>query len=41
MYEKKRMNIPDEWIFDPEEGFFKDPKALTPEERKKYGLEEG
>lgn len=39
LYEKKRMNIPDNWIFIAEEGVFRDPAAMSEEERKKYGLE--
>ena len=39
LYEKKRMGIPDGWIFNADEGMFKDPGEMTEEERKKCGLE--
>lgn len=39
LYEKKRMNIPDNWFFDLNEGIFKDPAIMSDDERKKYGLE--
>ncbi len=32
LYEKKRMNIPDNWIFHAEEGVFKDPSTMSEEE---------
>lgn len=39
LYEKKRMNIPDHWIFDAEEGIFKDPAIMSADELKKCELE--
>ena len=38
MYEKKRLNIPDPWIFDVDEGIFKDPATMNAEEKKRLGL---
>uniref|UniRef100_A0A6H1ZSM7 Uncharacterized protein n=1 Tax=viral metagenome TaxID=1070528 RepID=A0A6H1ZSM7_9ZZZZ len=37
--EKKRMGIPDAWIFNADDGMFHDPAEMSEEERKKCGLE--
>lgn len=39
LLEKKRLNIPDSWIYDPEKAEFRDPQSLPPEERKRLGGE--
>jgi len=39
LFEKKKMNIPDNWFFDANDGIFKDPATIGEEECKKLGLE--
>jgi len=39
--EKKRMNIPDHWPFNPEGGEFMNPQEMGEEERKQYGIQGG
>ena len=41
LYEKKRMNIPDDWIFDSNEGVFKGMDNLTEQQKKEMGIVEG
>lgn len=36
MHEKKRLNIPDGWIYDADKGEFLDPNAMSEEDRNKY-----
>ena len=37
--EKKRMGVPDEWVFNANDGMFHDPAGMSEEERKNCGLE--
>ena len=39
--EKKRLNIPNNWPFDPEDGSFLDPNEMNEEQIKKFGIKKG
>jgi len=38
LMEKKRLNIPDDWIYESEQGMFKDSETLTEEEKTGLGV---
>ncbi len=41
LQERKRLNVPDNWPFDPEKGTFLDPQEMSEEQRKKFGIKMG
>ena len=36
--EKKRLNIPDHWPFDPEKGEFLDPNEMSDKDKQRLGV---